>query len=157
MGTSPRRCSSQEGKSKSPANVDSWFPKCLAAASTAFTEVERLLRAGPVAQAVLRKELGACGSLELLEDQAELLGALQALVGGTVQYDGQAGAPLSVRQLCGLLLENGGNRSHATPYLGLRRAVQVSHRHARVSQRLTDQGCASTFTELRRPKSSSTP
>lgn len=87
--------------------------------------MERLLRAGPAAQAVLREELGACGSLDLTEDQAELLGALQALVGGTVQYDGQAGAPLSVRQLCGLLLGKWGNRSRSTPYLGLRRAVQI--------------------------------
>ncbi|XP_052012585.1 thymus-specific serine protease [Apodemus sylvaticus] len=99
--------------------------ECLAAASAAFAEVERLLRAGRAAQAVLREELGACGSLDLLEDQAELLGALQALVGGTVQYDGQEGAPLSVRQLCGLLLGSRGNRSHSTPYLGLRRAVQI--------------------------------
>lgn len=117
----------------SPAKVASRFPKCLAAASTAFTEVERLLRAGPAAQAVLREELGACGSLDRTEDQAELLGALQALVGGTVQYDGQAGAPLSVRQLCGLLLGNWGNHSRSTPYLGLRRAVQVSHPDACVS------------------------
>lgn len=137
LGTSPRRCSSKEGKSKPPANVASRFPKCLAAVSTAFAEVERLLSAGPATQAVLREELGACGSLDLIEDQAELLGALQALVGGAVQYDGQAGAPLSVRQLCGLLLGNWGNRSHSTPYLGLRRAVQVSHPDALVSQRLT--------------------
>lgn len=101
--------------------------------------MERLLRAGPAAQAVLREELGACGSLDLTEDQAELLGALQALVGGTVQYDGQAGAPLSVRQLCGLLLGKWGNRSRSTPYLGLRRAVQVSHPDALVSQRLMGQ------------------
>lgn len=140
-----------------PANVASRFPKCLAAVSTAFAEVERLLSAGPPTQAVLREELGACGSLDLIEDQAELLGALQALVGGTVQYDGQAGAPLSVRQLCGLLLGNWGNRSHSTPYLGLRRAVQVSHPDASVSQRLTDQGCAPAFTELRQPKPSSSP
>lgn len=109
-----------------PANLASRFPKCLAAASTAFAEVERLLRAGLASQAVLREELGACGSLDLIEDQAELLGALQALVGGTVQYDGQAGSPLSVRQLCGLLLRTWGNRNHSTPYLGLRRAVQMS-------------------------------
>lgn len=140
-----------------PANLASRFPKCLAAASTAFAEVERLLRAGLASQAVLREELGACGSLDLIEDQAELLGALQALVGGTVQYDGQAGSPLSVRQLCGLLLRTWGNRNHSTPYLGLRRAVQVSHLDARLSQRLTDQGCASTFTELRQQKSSSSP
>ncbi|TEA21823.1 hypothetical protein DBR06_SOUSAS20010001 [Sousa chinensis] len=70
--------------------------KCRAAASAAFAEVERRLRAGRSAQAALRAELGACGSLGRAADQAELLGALQALVGGAVQYDGQAGAPLSV-------------------------------------------------------------
>ncbi|XP_050999155.1 thymus-specific serine protease [Acomys russatus] len=99
--------------------------ECLGAASAAFAEVERLLRAGQASQAVLREELGACGSLDLTEDQAELLGALQALVGGTVQYNGQAGTPLSVRQLCGLFLGNQGNRSHSTPYHGLRQAVQI--------------------------------
>lgn len=116
----------RKGKSRPPANVASRFLKCLAAASASFAEVERLLRAGPAARAVLKEELSACGSLDLTEDQGELLGALQALVGGTVQYDGQAGAPLSVRQLCGLLLGVSGNRSHSTPYLGLRRAVQMS-------------------------------
>lgn len=97
--------------------------------------MERLLRAGPASHALLREELGACGSLDLTADQAELLGALQALVGGAVQYDGQAGAPLSVRRLCGLLLGDAGNRSLSTPYLGLRQAVQVRHPDARSSQK----------------------
>ncbi|XP_045722042.1 thymus-specific serine protease [Mirounga angustirostris] len=100
-------------------------PECLAAASAAFAEVERRLRAGPGARAALRAELGACSSLGRTEDQAELLGALQALVGGVVQYDAQAGVPLSVRRLCGLLLEGRSNGSRSAPYLGLRRAVQV--------------------------------
>ncbi|XP_007971608.1 thymus-specific serine protease [Chlorocebus sabaeus] len=99
--------------------------ECRAAVSAAFAEVERRLRLGGAAQAALRTELSACGTLGSAENQAELLGALQALVGGAVQYDGQAGAPLSVRQLCGLLLGGGGNRSHSTPYCGLRRAVQI--------------------------------
>ncbi|TKC33958.1 hypothetical protein EI555_011267 [Monodon monoceros] len=99
--------------------------ECRAAASAAFAEVERRLRAGRSAQAALRAELGACGSLGRAADQAELLGALQALVGGAVQYDGQAGAPLSVRQLCGLLLGDRDNCSSPAPYCGLRRAVQV--------------------------------
>lgn len=144
----------RKGKRRTPANVASRFLKCLAAASAAFAEVERLLRAGPAAQAVLREELSACGSLDLTEDQGELLGALQALVGGTVQYDGQAGAPLSVRQLCGLLLEDSGNRTHSTPYLGLRRAVQVSYTDSGASQELADQGRASTSAELRQQKPS---
>lgn len=97
--------------------------------------MERLLRSGQASRAVLREELGACGSLDLTEDQVELLGTLQALVGGTVQYNGQAGTPLSVRQLCGLLLGNWGNRSHSTPYLGLRQAVQVSHPDTCASQK----------------------
>lgn len=130
----------RKGKSRPPANVAYWFPKCLAAASAAFAEVERLLRSGPAAQAVLKEELGACGSLDRTEDQGELLGALQALVGGAVQYDGQAGAPLSVRQLCGLLGDSS-NGSHSTPYLGLRRAVQVTYPGAHSSQGLGDQGC----------------
>ncbi|XP_016865651.1 thymus-specific serine protease isoform X2 [Homo sapiens] len=99
--------------------------ECRAAVSVAFAEVERRLRSGGAAQAALRTELSACGPLGRAENQAELLGALQALVGGVVQYDGQTGAPLSVRQLCGLLLGGGGNRSHSTPYCGLRRAVQI--------------------------------
>ncbi|XP_012494011.1 PREDICTED: thymus-specific serine protease [Propithecus coquereli] len=99
--------------------------ECRAAVAAAFAEVERRLSAGEAVQAALGAELGACGSLGRAEDQAELLGALQALVGGVVQYDGQAGAPLSVRQLCGLLLGGGGNRSHPTPFRGLRRAVQI--------------------------------
>ncbi|XP_061255270.1 thymus-specific serine protease [Bos indicus] len=103
--------------------------ECRAAASAAFAEVERRLRASRGAWATLSVELGACGSLERAEDQAELLGALQALVGGAVQYDGQAGAPLSVRQLCRLLLGDRGNCkgncSGSAPYRGLRRAVQV--------------------------------
>lgn len=90
--------------------------------------MERRLRAGGPARAALRAELGACGALGRPEDQAELLGALQALVGGAVQYDGQAGAPLSVRRLCGLLLEGRGNGSRPAPYRGLRRAAQVSPR-----------------------------
>lgn len=88
--------------------------------------MERRLRAGREARGALRAELGACSSLGRAEDQAELLGALQALVGGAVQYDAQAGAPLSVRRLCGLLLEGWSNRSRSAPYHGLRRAVQVS-------------------------------
>lgn len=103
--------------------------QCREAASAAFAEVERRLRASRGAWATLSVELGACGSLERAEDQAELLGALQALVGGAVQYDGQAGAPLSVRQLCRLLLGDRGNCkgncSGSAPYRGLRRAVQV--------------------------------
>ncbi|KAI4560882.1 hypothetical protein MJG53_017511 [Ovis ammon polii x Ovis aries] len=103
--------------------------ECRAAASAAFAEVERRLRASRGARAALSVELGACGSLERAEDQAELLGALQALVGGAVQYDGQAGAPLSVRQLCRFLLGDPGNCrgncSGPAPYRGLRRAVQV--------------------------------
>ncbi|XP_055452940.1 thymus-specific serine protease [Psammomys obesus] len=121
--------------------------QCLAAASAAFAEVERLLRSGPASQAVLREELGACGSLHLTEDQAELLGALQALVGGAVQYDGQAGAPLSVRQLCGLLLGNGGNGSHSTPYLGLRRAAQIVLRS--MGQKCLSFSRAETVAQLR--------
>ncbi|EDL84577.1 protease, serine, 16 (thymus), isoform CRA_b [Rattus norvegicus] len=121
--------------------------ECLAAASTAFAEVERLLRAGLASQAVLREELGACGSLDLIEDQAELLGALQALVGGTVQYDGQAGSPLSVRQLCGLLLRTWGNRNHSTPYLGLRRAVQRVLRS--MGQKCLSSSRAETVAQLR--------
>ncbi|ELK02665.1 Thymus-specific serine protease [Pteropus alecto] len=100
------------------------YNECRAAASSAFAEVARRLRAGEAARAALRAELGACASLDREEDRAELLGALQALVGGAVQYDGQAGAPLSVRQLCGLL-QAGGNRSRPAPYRGLRQAVQV--------------------------------
>ncbi|XP_036737915.2 thymus-specific serine protease [Manis pentadactyla] len=99
--------------------------ECREAASAAFAEVERRLRAGRATQAALRADLVACGSLNRAEDQAEMLGALQALVGGAVQYDGQTGAPLSVRQLCGLLLGGGSNCSRSTPYRGLRRAVQV--------------------------------
>ncbi|XP_057643027.1 thymus-specific serine protease [Chionomys nivalis] len=121
--------------------------ECLAAASAAFAEVERLLRSGPATQAVLKEELGACGSLDLTEDQGELLGALQALVGGTVQYDGQAGAPLSVRQLCGLLLGDSSNRSHSTPYLGLRRAVQIVLRS--LGQRCLSFSRAETVAQLR--------
>ncbi|KAM5294849.1 thymus-specific serine protease [Glossophaga mutica] len=100
-------------------------PECHAAVSTAFAEVGRRLRAGGTARKALRVELGACTSLGRVEDREELLEALQALVGGAVQYDGQTGAPLSVRQLCGLLLEGKGNGSHLAPYRGLRRAVQV--------------------------------
>ncbi|KAM9665291.1 thymus-specific serine protease [Trichechus inunguis] len=99
-------------------------PECWSAASAAFAEVERRLRVGGAALAALREELGACGPLSRAEDQAELLEELQALVGGAVQYNGQAGAPLSVRQLCGLLA-GGGNRSRKAPYRGLRRAAQI--------------------------------
>ncbi|XP_064138175.1 thymus-specific serine protease [Loxodonta africana] len=99
-------------------------PECWSAASAAFAETERRLRAGGEAQAALRAELGACGRLSRAEDQAELLEALQALVGGTVQYNGQAGAPLSVRQLCGLLV-GGADRGRTAPYRGLRRAAQI--------------------------------
>ncbi|XP_012791270.2 thymus-specific serine protease [Sorex araneus] len=100
-------------------------PECRAAVSAAFEEVARRLRAGGMALSALRTELGACGDMGRAEDQAELLEALQALVGGAVQYNGQAGAPLSVRQLCGLLLPEGGNGSRSAPYRGLRRAVKV--------------------------------
>ncbi|XP_036889003.1 thymus-specific serine protease [Sturnira hondurensis] len=100
-------------------------PECHAAVSTAFAEVGRRLRVGGAARKALRAELGACASLDREEDREELLEALQALVGGAVQYDGQTGAPLSVRQLCGFLLEGKGNGSHLAPYRGLRRAVQV--------------------------------
>ncbi|XP_075399609.1 thymus-specific serine protease [Tenrec ecaudatus] len=100
-------------------------PECWTAATEAFSEVERRLRAGGAAQAALRAELGTCGPLSRAEDQAELLEALQALVGGAVQYDGQAGAPLSVRQLCGLLVAGGGGRSRSASYGGLRRAAQI--------------------------------
>lgn len=106
--------------------------------STAFAEVERRLRAGVEARTALRAELGACSSLGRAEDRAELLGALQALVGGTVQYNGQAGTPLSVRQLCGLLLEGRRNGSRPVPYHGLRRAVQVSS--PQHSGKVLDQG-----------------
>lgn len=94
--------------------------------SSAFAEVERRLRAGGAALAALQAELGACGSLRRAADREELLGTLQALVGGAVQYDGQVGAPLSVRQLCGLLLGDRDNSSSPAPYLGLHRAVQLS-------------------------------
>lgn len=94
--------------------------------SSAFAEVERRLRAGGAALAALQAELGACGSLRRAADREELLGTLQALVGGAVQYDGQVGAPLSVRQLCGLFLGDRDNSSSPAPYLGLHRAVQVS-------------------------------
>ncbi|XP_066209631.1 thymus-specific serine protease [Saccopteryx leptura] len=100
-------------------------PECRAAASSAFAEVEQRLRAGGAVRAALRAELGACASLGRAENRVELLEALQALVGGAVQYDGQAGAPLSVRQLCGLLLEGRSNGSRPDPYHGLRRAAQV--------------------------------
>lgn len=99
--------------------------QCLAAASAAFAEVERRLHAGGPARARLRQELGACGRLGSAADRAELLGALQAVVGGAVQYDGQARTPLGVRRLCALLLAGAGRRTSA-PYGGLRRAVQVS-------------------------------
>ncbi|XP_032319265.1 thymus-specific serine protease isoform X1 [Camelus ferus] len=123
-------------------------PQCRAAASAAFAEVKRRLRAGGAAQAALRAELGACGSLGRSEDQAELLGTLQALVGGAVQYDGQVGAPLSVRQLCGLLLGDRDNcSSPAAPYRGLRRAVQVVTRS--LGQRCLSFSRAETVTQLR--------
>ncbi|KAB1261216.1 Thymus-specific serine protease [Camelus dromedarius] len=76
------------------------YNNCRAAASAAFAEVKRRLRAGGAAQAALRAELGACGSLGRSEDQAELLGTLQALVGGAVQYDGQLPALPSQLDLC---------------------------------------------------------
>nr|XP_003463275.2 thymus-specific serine protease [Cavia porcellus] len=98
---------------------------CRAAVSSAFAQVEWRLRMGGAARSTLRTELGACGSLSRAEDRAELLEALQALVGGAVQYDGQTGAPLSVRQLCGLLLEGARNGSHPEAYFGLRLAVQI--------------------------------
>uniref|UniRef100_A0A8C5KPF8 Thymus-specific serine protease n=1 Tax=Jaculus jaculus TaxID=51337 RepID=A0A8C5KPF8_JACJA len=122
-------------------------PECRAATSAAFAEVERRLRAGGTARAALRAELGACGSLGRAEDQAELLGALQALVGGAVQYDGQAGAPLGVRQLCGLLLRDRDNHSRSTPYGGLRRAVQVFLRG--LGQRCLSSSRAKSVAQLR--------
>ncbi|MBZ3877856.1 Thymus-specific serine protease [Sciurus carolinensis] len=123
--------------------------QCLAAVSAAFAEVERRLRAGGAARAALRAELRVCGSLREAEDQAELLGALQALVGGAVQYDGQAGTPLSVRQLCGLLASRG-NGSHPVPYGGLRRAVQiVTHS---LGLRCLSLSRAETVTQLRATK-----
>ncbi|KAM6176978.1 thymus-specific serine protease [Erethizon dorsatum] len=100
-------------------------PECRAAVSEAFAQVEHRLSSGGAARAALRTELGACGSLSRAEDRAELLGALQALVGGAVQYDGQTGAPLGVRQLCGLLLKGARNGSHPEAYLGLRLAAQI--------------------------------
>ncbi|XP_021116435.1 thymus-specific serine protease isoform X2 [Heterocephalus glaber] len=122
-------------------------PQCLAAVSAAFEQVERRLRAGGAARAALRTELGACGSLSHAEDRAELLEALQALVGGTVQYDGQAGAPLGVRQLCGLLLEGAHNGSHPESYRGLRQAAQVV-RHS-LGQRCLSFSRARTVNQLR--------
>nr|KAF6291419.1 serine protease 16 [Myotis myotis] len=122
-------------------------PECRAAVSTAFAEVERRLRAGEEARTALRAELGACSSLGRAEDREELLGALQALVGGAVQYDGQAGAPLSVRQLCGLLLEGRRNGSRPVPYHGLRRAVQVVM-HS-MGQRCLSFSRAETLAQLR--------
>ncbi|XP_006872939.1 PREDICTED: thymus-specific serine protease [Chrysochloris asiatica] len=120
--------------------------ECRTAASAAFAEVGRRLRAGGAAQAALRAELGACSPLSRTEDQAMLLEALQALVGGTVQYDGQVGAPLSVRQLCGLLAD-GGNRSRTAPYRGLRRAVQIVM-HS-LGQRCLSTSRAETVAQLR--------
>ncbi|XP_054420796.1 thymus-specific serine protease [Pteronotus mesoamericanus] len=122
-------------------------PECRAAVSTAFAEVGRRLRAGGAARTALRAQLGACASLGRVEDREELLGALQALVGGAVQYDGQAGAPLSVRQLCGLLLERQGNSSLLAPYRGLLRAVQVVL-HS-LGQRCLSFSRAETLTQLR--------
>ncbi|EFB21596.1 hypothetical protein PANDA_016894, partial [Ailuropoda melanoleuca] len=87
----------------------------------------------------------ACSSLGGAEDQAELLGALQALVGGAVQYDAQAGVPLSVRRLCGLLLGPSGSRSAS--YHGLRRAVQVVMRS--LGQRCLSFSRAETVAQLR--------
>jgi serine protease 16 len=115
--------------------------------SAAFAEVERRLRSGGAAQDTLRTELGSCGSLGRADDQAELLGALQAVVGGTVQYDGHAGAPLSVRRLCGLLLGDGGNHSHQTPYQGLRGAVQVSITHTHTPTGVVGRSSYSISTE----------
>ncbi|XP_076999675.1 thymus-specific serine protease isoform X1 [Tamandua tetradactyla] len=121
--------------------------ECRTAASAAFAEVERRLRSGKAAQTQLRAELGACGPLDRIEDQAELLGTLQALVGGAVQYDGQAGAPLSVRQLCGLLLAGWSNRSRSAHYGGLRRAAQIVMRS--LGQRCLSFSRAETVAQLR--------
>ncbi|XP_058411002.1 thymus-specific serine protease [Diceros bicornis minor] len=121
-------------------------PECRAAAAAAFAEVERRLRAGGAARAALRAELGACGALGRAEDRAELLAALQALVGGAVQYDGQAGAPLGVRRLCGLLLGGRANGSRPAPYRGLRRAVQVVIRS--LGQRCLSSSRAETVAQL---------
>ncbi|XP_058526442.1 thymus-specific serine protease [Ochotona princeps] len=120
--------------------------ECLAAASAAFAEVERRLRAGGPARAALRPELGACGRLGSAADRAELLGALQAVVGGAVQYDGQAGTPLGVRRLCALLLAGAGRRASA-PYGGLRRAVQIVTRS--LGQRCLSFSRAATVAQLR--------
>ncbi|XP_049620786.1 thymus-specific serine protease [Suncus etruscus] len=122
-------------------------PECRAAVSAAFEEAQRRLRAGGTARARLRTELGACGHLDGAEDQAELLEALQALVGGAVQYDGQAGAPLSVRQLCGLLVPEPGNCSRSAPYGGLRRAAKVVM-HS-LGQRCLSSPRAETVAQLR--------
>ncbi|KAM6184935.1 thymus-specific serine protease [Rhynchocyon petersi] len=121
-------------------------PECWTAASSAFAEVERRLRAGEATQAALREELDVCGSLSRVEDQAELLEALQALVAGAVQYNGQAGLPLSVRQLCGLLT-GPSNHSRTAPYRGLRRAVQIVMRS--LGQRCLSASRAETVAHLR--------
>ncbi|XP_055988093.1 thymus-specific serine protease [Sorex fumeus] len=137
--------------SRSLANTEiGGSPECRTAVSAAFEEVERRLRAGGAALAALRTELGACGDLGRAEDQAELLEALQVLVGGAVQYDGQAGAPLSVRQLCGLLLPEGGNCSRSAPYGGLRRAVKVITNS--LGQRCLSYSRAETVAQLRDTK-----
>uniref|UniRef100_A0A8C2UQL9 Serine protease 16 n=1 Tax=Chinchilla lanigera TaxID=34839 RepID=A0A8C2UQL9_CHILA len=91
--------------------------------------------------------LGACGSLSRAEDRAELLEALQALVGSAVQYDGQTGAPLGVHQLCGLLLQGARNGSHPEAYLGLRLAAQVVM-HS-LGQRCLSSSRAQTVTQLK--------
>ncbi|XP_004628534.1 thymus-specific serine protease [Octodon degus] len=122
-------------------------PECLAAVSAAFAQVERRLRAGGAARAALRSELGACGSLSRPEDRAELLEALQALVGGAVQYDGQAGAPLGVRQLCGDLLKGARNGTYPEAYFGLRLAAQVAM-HS-LGQRCLSSSRAQTIAQLR--------
>ncbi|XP_062043075.1 thymus-specific serine protease [Lepus europaeus] len=121
-------------------------PECRAAVAAAFADVERRLRAGGRARIALRTELGACGRLGSAADRAELLGALQAVVGGAVQYDGQAGAPLGVRTLCGLLLARD-RRGVPAPYSGLRRAVQIV-KHS-LGQRCLSFSRAATVAQLR--------
>ncbi|XP_013377261.1 PREDICTED: thymus-specific serine protease [Chinchilla lanigera] len=101
----------------------------------------------PVSAGPARASLGACGSLSRAEDRAELLEALQALVGSAVQYDGQTGAPLGVHQLCGLLLQGARNGSHPEAYLGLRLAAQVVM-HS-LGQRCLSSSRAQTVTQLK--------
>nr|XP_008540914.1 PREDICTED: thymus-specific serine protease [Equus przewalskii] len=65
------------------------------------------------------------GSGRELADAASRSRSARRLRPQPSRSDGQAGAPLSVRRLCGLLLEGRGNGSRPAPYRGLRRAAQV--------------------------------